>query len=88
MTTEPNFDPRVAPLLELVQELATQYGQLAEDLAGHLPDDVKAQLVERTQIVLGGARDQLAEVAGMGFEPQSGRYVLSTRRPGVVSGPS
>lgn len=88
MTTEPDLDPRVAALASLAQELMTQYGQLAQSVAEHLPDSVKAELVEHVQGVLGEAQGRYAEIAAEGFGSQPSTYVLSTRRPGVVSGRS
>lgn len=60
----PQNDPRVPALLELTQALIYRYGELAANLAAHLPEDAKAELVDHTQTVMQEARDRIAEIAG------------------------
>lgn len=65
MTTPQPADPRIAPLLDLVQGLMGKYSELASNLAAHLPDRVRAELVEHTQTLLQEARDRFTEIAAI-----------------------
>ncbi len=61
--TTPQTDPRVPALLDLTQALIYQYGELASNLAAHLPEDAKAELIDHTQTVMQEARDRITEIA-------------------------
>lgn len=58
-------DPRFGPLLDLTQGLMLKYSELASNVAAHLPDDVRAELIDHTQTLLQEARDRFAEIAAM-----------------------
>ncbi|MFJ9101262.1 hypothetical protein ACIRJM_22675 [Streptomyces sp. NPDC102405] len=85
MTTQADTDPRIGALMELTQGLILKYTELASNLAAHLPDEVKAELVEHTQTLVQEARERYEEIALMGSAPPVDAYRLSSR-PGVVGG--
>ena len=64
--TQTDADPRFGALLDLTQGLMLKYGELASNVAAHLPDEVRAELVDHTQTLLQEARDRFAEIAAMG----------------------
>ncbi|MDX2697239.1 hypothetical protein [Streptomyces ipomoeae] len=62
----PTPDPRIGPLLDLTQALIGRYSELASNVAEHLPDEARAELIDHTQTLLQEARDRFAEIANMG----------------------
>ncbi len=58
-------DPRIGPLLNLTQVLILRYGELASNVAEYLPDNVKAELIDRAQTLMREAQDAYAEIAAM-----------------------
>jgi hypothetical protein len=58
MTTLPETDPRIGALMDLTQGLILKYTELASNVAAHLPDQVKAELIEHTQTLVQEARDR------------------------------
>jgi hypothetical protein len=90
MTTLPETDPRISALMDLTQGLILKYTELASNVAAHLPDRAKTELIEHTQTLIQEARDRYAEIARMGSGAEEypvGEYRLSTRAR-VVSGRS
>lgn len=85
MTTQADTDPRIGALLNLTQGLIVKYGELASNVAEHLPEQVRAELIDHTQTLLQEARDRYAEIAAMDWSPPVDEYRLSSR-PGVVGG--
>jgi hypothetical protein len=63
--TAPQPDPRIGPLLDLTQALIVKYSDLASNVAVHLPDDARAELIDHTQALLQEARDRFTEIANM-----------------------
>ena len=66
----PAPDPRFGPLLDLTQALMFKYSELASNVAVHLPDAARAELIDHTQTLLQEARDRFAEIVAMGV-PQT-----------------
>lgn len=87
MTTQMDPDPRIGALMDLTQGLILKYGELASNVAAHLPEEARVELVEHTQTLMREARDRYEEIAFMGSTPPVGEYRLSTRRR-IVSGGS
>ena len=56
-------DPRIAPLLELVQGLITEHGRVAASVVTHLPEEARAEFINHTQTVVQEAVDRVAEIA-------------------------
>ncbi|MDX3839534.1 hypothetical protein [Streptomyces europaeiscabiei] len=87
MTTQPDTDPRIGALMDLTQGLILKYTELASNVAAHLPDEARAELIEHTQTLVEEARARYEDIALMTPRMPVGEYVLSTR-PRVVSGGS
>lgn len=86
MTTQADTDPRIGALMDLTQGLILKYAELASNVAAHLPEDVRAELIEHTQTLIQEARDRYEEIALMGSAPPVDEYRLSTRTPVVGGG--
>jgi hypothetical protein len=84
--SEQTNTPQISALLELTQGLLYRYGELASNLAEHLPESVKAELVDHTQTVIQEARDRITEIALMASTPPVDEYRLSTCTPVVGGG--
>ena len=89
MTVQADTDPRIGALTDLAQSLLMQFTTLATTSAEHLPDDVRAEMVEYVNKVAAEARGRFAEIAAMGSSAEEfpvGEYRLSTRAPAVGGG--
>jgi hypothetical protein len=86
MTVQADTDPRIGALADLAQNLLMQFTTLATTSAEHLPDGVRAEMVEHVNKVAAEARNRFAEIAAMGSSADGypvGEYRLSTRAPAV-----
>lgn len=56
-------DPRIAPLVQLVQGLITAYTDLASNVAAYVPDHARPELVNQVQTLRQEAVDRIAEIS-------------------------